>query len=144
MDTRRHVDFADAAPLIRVPMEMRWRDLDAFNHANNSVFLTYLEETRLRWFATIEGEWHSERMMPVVAAVHVNYRAQLGWPANLIVTLYCERIGNSSLTLAHRIADDAGRLFCDGNVVLVWIDPAGGKPVPLPVAVRAGVTPVAN
>ena len=35
--------------LVRIPLSVRWRDLDAFNHVNNSKFLSYLEEARLRW-----------------------------------------------------------------------------------------------
>ncbi|MGO4780308.1 acyl-CoA thioesterase, partial [Lysobacter sp. 2RAB21] len=38
--------------LIRIPLSVRWRDLDAFNHVNNSQFLSYLEEARLRWMVT--------------------------------------------------------------------------------------------
>nr|MDQ2972331.1 acyl-CoA thioesterase [Pseudomonadota bacterium] len=43
-----------------------------------------------------------------------------------------------SLTLAHRIVDgeDAMKLYCDGRVVLVWTDPATGKPVALPSSIR--------
>jgi len=137
---------APAPLLIRAPMEMRWRDLDAFNHANNSVFLTYLEEARLRWFATIQGVWMDEQTKPVVAAVHLNYRAQLNWPARLAVELYAERIGNASLSLAHRVVGESdNRLYCDGNVVLVWVAPATAKPVTLPDAVRrAASLPAAN
>ena len=36
--------------LFRMPVALRWRDLDAFQHVNNSNFLTYLEEARIRWF----------------------------------------------------------------------------------------------
>ena len=36
--------------LFQMPIELRWRDLDAFNHVNNANFLTYLEEARIRWF----------------------------------------------------------------------------------------------
>ncbi|MDN5925229.1 MAG: thioesterase, partial [Xanthomonadales bacterium] len=43
---------ADAAlqlpPLFVANIDVRWRDLDAFNHVNNSNFLTYLEEARLQ------------------------------------------------------------------------------------------------
>ena len=127
-----------APVLIRSVHALRWRDLDAFNHVNNSTFLTYLEETRLQWFAGMAGEWFGERFMPVVAAVHVNYRAQLTWPGEIAVELSCERLGNSSLTIADRIvaADDDEKLYSDGNVVLVWVDPHTGKPVALPEAVR--------
>ena len=77
-------------------------------------------------------------MAPVVAAVHANYRRQLNWPAQLVIELYCERLGNSSLTVAYRIADatDHGVVYADGNTVMVWTDTATGKPVPLPDAVR--------
>ena len=128
-----------AAPLlITTPITLRWRDLDAFNHVNNSSFLTFLEETRLRWFAGLAGEWNTSQFMPVVAAANINYRAQLGWPGDIVISLYCERLGNSSITIAHRIvgAGNPETLYSDGNVVLVWIDPATGKPVALPPVVR--------
>ena len=127
-----------APALIRGVHALRWRDLDAFNHVNNSTFLTYLEETRLLWFARLDGEWMGEHCMPVVAAVHVNYRAQLAWPGEVAVELFCERVGNSSLSIAHRIVGTvaSAKLYSDGNVVLVWVDPATGKPVALPEAVR--------
>ena len=35
--------------------EIRWRDMDAFQHVNNSVYLTYLEETRDEWFLEVLG-----------------------------------------------------------------------------------------
>ena len=124
--------------LIELPMAMRWRDLDAFNHANNSTFLTYIEEARLHWFKKFDGAWLTETLAPVVAAIQVNYRRQLAWPANIIVGLHCERLGNTSVTIAHRIIDGSDRstVYSDGHTVLVWIDTVSGKPVALPEAIR--------
>jgi acyl-CoA thioester hydrolase len=124
--------------LTSLTMPVRWRDLDAFNHVNNATYLTYLEEARLHWFDHIDGSWLTDAVAPVVAAVHANYRRQLSWPAQLVIELFCERLGNSSLTIAYRIADDSDRsiVYADGNTVLVWTDTATGKPVPLPDAVR--------
>ena len=124
--------------LIEVPIALRWRDLDALNHVNNASFLTYVEEARLHWFAQLQGPWSDAGYMPVLAAVQFNYRAQLSWPAELIVELYCERLGNASVTIAHRIVDstDRNKLYCDGNNVLVWVNPASGKPIPLPEVIR--------
>lgn len=125
--------------LLDTPIELRWRDLDALNHVNNASFLTYFEETRLRWFATFPAPWSSERASPVLAAVQINYRRQLNWPQDVRAELACERIGNTSLTLAHRLIDanDPTIIFADGTSVLVWIDPATGKPVGLPESVLA-------
>jgi len=128
---------AEKKLLATVPIAIRWRDLDAFNHVNNATFLTYLEEARLIWLSGLSG-WFSETTMPVLAAAEVNYRAQLVWPGSVIVELYCERLGNSSLTISHRIVstDASGRLHSDGRVTMVWIEPASGRTTPLPETIR--------
>ncbi|MFC4527645.1 acyl-CoA thioesterase [Dyella halodurans] len=124
-------------PLFVAPISVRWRDLDAFNHVNNANYLTYLEEARLHWLQHVPG-WFDEQSMPVLAASEINYRRPIEWPAQLLVELACERLGNSSVTLAHRIidADDRDRLYSDGRVVMVWMNPTTGKPVALPQAIR--------
>lgn len=128
---------ADGAPLFVASLPVRWRDLDAFNHVNNSTYLTYLEEARLQWLQQVP-DWFSAESAPVLAASEMHYRRPLTWPAQLQVELRCERVGNSSLTLAHRMVDtvDAGCLYCDGRSVLVWTHPSSGKPVPLPATIR--------
>ncbi len=127
------------APLLYIaPINVRWRDLDAFNHVNNSSYLTFLEESRLQWLRHVPGPWLTEQAMPVMAASELNYRRPIDWPAQLHVELFCTRLGNSSMTIAHRIVDAEhnDRLYCDGHVVLVWMDPSTGKSVALPQAVR--------
>lgn len=145
--------------LIRVPLSVRWRDLDAFNHVNNAKFLSYLEEARLRWMMAIPGEWLDEHVAPVVAATHVNYRRPIEWPNELVIELFVERLGNTSLTIGHRILrsfdrlrmsgaqslpptrsederSDGEVLYADGHVVMVWIHQKSGRAAPLPEAVR--------
>ena len=126
-------------PLFTAAIAVRWRDLDAFNHVNNSNFLTYLEEARLQWLKGVPGPWFDAHSMPLLAAAELNYRAPIEWPASIVVELSCERLGNSSITIGHRIVDggDLQKLYCDGRTVLVWADPTTGKPVPLPDAIRS-------
>ena len=127
-----------ARKLAEITIALRWRDLDAFNHVNNSTFLTYTEELRLRWMSTIEGTMGTDTTMPVMAACQFNYRHQLGWPGTIVAQLYCERLGTTSVTVAHRIVDatDHSIVYCDGTTVMVWVDSASGKPVSLPAAIR--------
>ena len=126
------------APLCRVPMAVRWRDLDAFNHVNNSKYLSYLEEARLHWMIGVPGKGLDDHVAPVVAAAQLNYRRPIGWPAQVVMELFVERLGNTSLTIGHRIVDatDAGVLYCDGHVVMVWIDRDSGAAAALPDPVR--------
>ncbi|MCK7593217.1 acyl-CoA thioesterase [Pseudomarimonas salicorniae] len=124
--------------LFRIDFEVRWRDLDAFNHVNNSTFLTYLEEARLRWLESLDGPWLTETSAPVLASAELQFRRPIPWPETLSVTLHAERAGNSSLTLGHRIssATDPDAVYCEGRVVMVWVDAASGKGASLPEAVR--------
>lgn len=125
------------SPIFVAHLDARWGDLDAFNHVNNSTYLTYLEEARLQWLQTL-SDWYGPAAMPVVAAAVLNYRAPIAWPEQLAVELSCTRIGTTSVTLAHRIisSHDDARLYCDGHVVMVWMDPTTGKSVALPASVR--------
>ncbi|MDQ3039236.1 MAG: acyl-CoA thioesterase [Pseudomonadota bacterium] len=126
---------AEKIPNILFPhsIEPRWRDLDAFGHVNNSNFLTYLEEARIRWFETFGGAWVTDGIAPLLAAVQLNYRAPIDYPASISIELFAQRIGNTSLTVGHRIqATDGSVLHADGHVVMVWIDRATGRPIALP------------
>lgn len=137
------VSTSESTPLFVASIGVRWRDLDAFNHVNNSNYLTYLEEARLQWLRDVPGPWFDEQSMPVLAASELNYRHPIEWPAQLQVELGCTRLGNSSITISHRIVDavDAQRIYSDGHVVMVWMNPQTGKPVPLPQAIREAATP---
>ena len=131
-------DATPAPVLFRMPVALRWRDLDAFNHVNNSNFLTYLEEARIRWFASWQGEWVTDATAPLLASVQLNYRRPIPYPADVAVELFVERLGNSSVTVGHRIvSENGGIVYADGHVVMVWIDRASGRPVPLPEVVRS-------
>ena len=125
--------------LSRAAIKVRWGDLDAFNHVNHATFLSYLEEARVSWLSNLPGISLDDRIAPVLANSNVDYRRPILWPNDLIVELFVERIGNSSLTLGHRLlsAADQSLLYADGSVVMVWIDTGTGASVPLPEAVRA-------
>ena len=130
----------DRPTLFRMPLQLRWRDLDAFNHVNNSTFLTYLEEARIRWFDSIGEDWVTDEFAPLLAAVQLNYRQPVPYPSEVVVELYVDRVGTSSITIGHAIASADGKtLYCDGHVVAVWIDRASGRPCPLPEGIRKAV-----
>ena len=128
--------------VFRTAISVRWGDMDAFNHVNNAQYLRYLEEARVQWLAGIPGISLTDRIAPVLVASNVNYRQPIEWPSEIAVDLFIEKIGNSSLTMSHRMlsSTDASVLYSDGNVVMVWIDTHTGKSVSLPEAIKAAVT----
>jgi acyl-CoA thioester hydrolase len=130
--------MSDGRVLLATRIDVRWGDMDAYGHVNNATYATYVEEARIRWFSSLPGPWRTPSGEPVIAAQTINYRRQLEWPAALRVALVAERVGNSSLTIGFRIAAEADpdTVYADGNSVLVWVDPASGRSIPLPAMVR--------
>ena len=137
-------DAATARVIFRLPMPVRWRDMDAFDHVNNAAYLGYVEEARVAWFRSLTPDWDGATAAPIMAAVTMNYRRPITWPAAVVVALHAERIGTKSLTVGHRVIDagDEAVVYADGHTVLVWVDRAGAT-VALPAVVReaCGATP---
>ena len=124
--------------VFEIAMDVRWGDMDAFNHVNNASYLRYIEEARVAWFrALVPNAWADVDCAPILAAATVNYRRPIGWPERVRVTLHAERLGTKSLTLGHRIesATVDGVLYADGHTVMVWVD-RGGTSIPLPPFIR--------
>jgi len=123
--------------LMRKDIAVRWGDMDALGHVNNTCFLRYLEEIRLDWFDSFDGEWSNESMGPVVAGISINFREPIVWPATLVVDLSAQWSGGKSMTLSHEIrdADESGRLYADAKVVCVWVDHSSNSTRSLPGAV---------
>jgi acyl-CoA thioester hydrolase len=113
-------------------IEVRWRDMDAFKHVNNAVYLTYLEEARDEWFLAVLGNGLLLNNF-VLARCAVDYRSPVTQEDGEVeVELRCTRIGRSSVTTAERITVCGdGRLAAEAEAVLVHYDWTTGKSRPL-------------
>jgi acyl-CoA thioester hydrolase len=115
-------------------IEIRWRDVDAYEHVNQAVYLTYLEELLDDWFRTVLGGlWHY-----VAAHVSIDYRAELRLEDRQAVgTVALARLGTKSLTVRAEIRAPDGRLAAEAEVIVVARDPETGESRPLTDAERA-------
>jgi acyl-CoA thioester hydrolase len=119
------------------PVTVRWRDMDALNHVNHAVFLTYLEEGRDAFYAAALG---SEPLYAVVR-IEIDLRAEIGRDQRQVtVRIEVERLGTTSLTTRESIRTAAGEVAAQARVVSVRWDAARHKPVPFTEAERARLT----
>ena len=124
----------DGFPLV-VPVEVRWRDLDPFDHVNNAVFVTYLEYARIRaWQRFLP--YSGARDVPfVVARIAIDYRRPVRLTDRVEVGLRVSRIGKRSFTYEYRIEAD-GDLAAEAESVQVLVDHASGKTIAIPQDLR--------
>ena len=121
------------------PISVRWGDMDAMGHVNNAKYFTYCESARMSYFAAVLMDEHraAERHGPALAATSLNFRRQVHHPAELEVFTRVTEIGRSSfkmeLEIFQRGTDDR---VADGTAVIVWVDYAQGKSIPLPESLK--------
>ena len=117
-------------------IEIRWRDVDAYHHVNNSVYLTYLEEARDEWIErALEGV--ADPWDFVLARVAVDFRRELRQEDDeVIVTVRLERLGTSSVRVREEIHTAAGELSAESESVIVARDRETGRSRPLTHAER--------
>jgi acyl-CoA thioester hydrolase len=120
-------------------IEIRWRDLDAYGHVNNAVYLTYLEEVRDEWLEhTLDSDdaaWDY-----VIARIAIDFRRELTQNddrARARCTL--ARVGNSSLTTREELFVGE-ELAAEAEVVLVARDRQTGRSRPLSERERAALS----
>jgi acyl-CoA thioester hydrolase len=112
-------------------VEIRWQDIDAYQHVNNAVYLNYLEECRDEWLdralGSGEGIWDF-----VLARVAIDFRRELRLEHDAVrVSCRLERIGTASLTTREEIRTLDGELSAEAEAVLVARDRESGRSRPL-------------
>lgn len=117
---------------------IRWGDMDAFGHVNNTVYFRYMEQARLDWLLAVEreqGGW-STATGPVIVNASCTFHAPLVYPGDCEVRMYLGDPGRTSVGSFYEIAMD-GRTYAEGAAKIVWIDRASGRSTPLPEAIAA-------
>ena len=88
----------------------RWKDLDAFRHVNNAVFLTYIEDGRI----VLLKRWNIDygKRSLIVASVKIDYIKQVKHPSSLKIGQRVSRLGTKSF-------DIESAVFCSDELVCI-------------------------
>lgn len=123
----------DARHVHTATLAVRWGDMDAAGHVNNSRFFSYFEEARVEWLTdTLAASMLTEKR-PVLASATCDFERPVHHPASLRIDVYAEPPGRSSLSTYYSARDeDAGDVAATGSAVLVWVDTDTGRPVTVP------------
>jgi acyl-CoA thioester hydrolase len=118
-------------------IEIRWRDVDAYRHVNNAVYLTYLEEARDAWVEKVLGAVSENTWDFVLARVAIDYEAELRLDDGaVVVACLLESIGRSSVRTVEEVRREDGTVSAKASAVVVARDPGSGRARPLTDAER--------
>ncbi len=142
---------------LHVPIPLRWGDLDAYNHVNNTSMLKLLEEARVRVFwepqegetapttAVLDASIESG-VLTLIARQEIEYLAPVPYQRHpLDVQLWFGSLGGSSVEVCYEVcspletAAAAGgqTVYARATTVIVKVDARTGRPLRLSAEERA-------
>jgi len=122
-----------------VKIQIRYADLDALGHVNNSNYLTYFEIARVHYFNELLGkdwDWRNEGM--ILANSSLEFLKQLLIQHEAEVKISTLSVGTKSFELYYEISvDDV--VFCSGKSVIVAFNSVRNETIPIPSVMREGL-----
>ncbi len=123
--------------IIEIPV--RWYDMDAFGHVNNSVFFTYFEQARISWWHSIvPADISFQDTGPVIINAHCTFQKAIIYPETVSVKLFVGSPGRSSYESFYEICSQKNNaiLYAEGSTKVVWVDRKLERSIPLPDYIR--------
>ena len=128
----------DERKLVHVErIAIRWGDMDAMGHVNNTVYFRYMEQARISWFDALvpqEEAWASTGL--VIANASCNFKRPINYPGTVEVRVLAARPGGSSVATYYELLV-GDELCADGAATVVFIDMQRQKPVRIPERIRS-------
>jgi acyl-CoA thioester hydrolase len=124
----------------RTPVEVRFRDIDAFGHVNNAVVSTYLELARVRYLVEVLGVDPVGHMPLILAMIKIDYLSPIFFGDEVRVASRVDWVGNSSIGMSHQMHAAEDRELARASSVLVTYDYENARPMPVPADWREALT----
>lgn len=113
---------------------IRWGDMDALGHVNNTEYFRYMEQTRVEWLEEMGYSIDlTQKEGIVVVTANCTFKVPLIYPGNVEVQMHIEKVGRSSFSTTYELRLLGKNLiYAEGSSTLVWISTVTGKSIPLP------------
>mgnify|MGYP001294707926 FL=1 len=113
---------------------IRWGDMDAMGHLNNTLYFRYMEIIRIEWFRSIGCMVDASGQGPVIVNAFCNFYRQFEYPGDVLATMFVSDPGRSTFEswCTMERADQPGVIHAAGGATTIWVDFPKQKSVALP------------
>ena len=115
------------------PLQLRFNDIDSLGHVNNSVYFTFYDLGKSRYFETVKKQSIDWRKADVVIAnVNADFLSPIYSYEQVAVETCCVEIGNRSFKLMQRIVNTTtGEVKGTCRTIMVGFDVEAGVSAPI-------------
>jgi acyl-CoA thioester hydrolase len=117
---------------------IRFSDIDAFGNVSNTIYLTYFEITRSKYWREIVN-WNMNNSGVILGRSEINYLKPITIDDQIACYMRTSRIGNSSFDVMYVLVKitEAGEEICTtGKSVCISYDYKANKSIPIPLPER--------
>ena len=100
----------------RLPIQMRFRDTDAFGHVNNVVYASWIEVARIAFMRGLEPPSGDL----ILAHLELDFLEQVTFGQRILVETRVAKIGRTSVTLDQRVYARDILASCVRSVVVLY------------------------
>ena len=120
-------------------ISIRWGDMDALGHVNNTVYFRYMEQARIDCMTSI-GLLGAKPLEegPVIVNANCTFIKPLRYPGIVEIQTYVRPPSRSSFEISHRIyrADTPDVIAAEGSAKVVWVNYRLERSIPLSDEIR--------
>lgn len=115
-------------------MPIRWGDMDAYGHVNNTVYFRYMEQARVEWITSLGYAVVPGRESMLMLNGFCNFYKQLSYPGELILKTSTGAIGRTSMDVftSMALSSSPEEEVAIGGATMVWVDLQTNQSVPWP------------
>lgn len=131
----------DRILVFEMAIPIRWGDMDAMGHVNNTVYFRYYESLRIAWFESLGFRPDPTGQGPIIVNARSSFVRELVYPGTVLARQYVNGTGRSSVETTAELCrtDDPGTVYAEGGATVVWVDFPKKKSAPLPDSARAAM-----
>jgi acyl-CoA thioester hydrolase len=115
-------------------ISVRWGDMDARGHVNNTIYYRYFESSRIALFRALNlyEEPTEVKVGPILSFQSCKYKASLTYPDTIYVGSKIETIEGSKIIINHSIVSKKlKRVVAEGEAHIIWYDYENQKRAPI-------------
>ena len=117
----------------RVPLQLRFNDIDMLGHLNNSVYVSFMDLGKAAYFKTVmptDIDW--KHINVVVANINCDFFAPSYFNERLEVLTAVVGVSERSFKMEQRIINsDTGEVKCISHTIMVGFDVATASSAPI-------------
>lgn len=125
----------------RTPIQIRFNDLDSYQHVNNNSYFSFYDLGKESYFSEVfRCDFRRQGIVPLIANINADFIEPVLYGDDIVVETRISHLGTKSFTLEQRAVNQKnGHIVCKARTVMVCFDLKKNESAEIPPAYRSAI-----